>query len=297
MYDKTVRRRRAVLGLLVVSSLILLTAYFGEPAGGALHSMQRGVLQVVSPIQEGASRALKPVRDLFGWVGDTVTAKGDLKDTREQRDQWRASAIRNRAAVRENAQLKGMLDLDKSPVSLAGYDPVTARVIGSSASLWYSRIIIDKGSNAGITADRAVIASDGDSGDEGAGIIGKVEYVTPSTATVKLITDAAVAVAARPVGGGSSGLVEPKVGNPRDLVLQGIRKTDPVAKGDVIVTAGTTSARNDLASVFPKDLPIGRVTRIDEPGSEAQEVHLHPFVDLRRVEFVQVLTKRVDFNR
>ena len=42
MYDKTVRRRRAVLGLLVACSLILLTAYFGESTGGALHGVQRG---------------------------------------------------------------------------------------------------------------------------------------------------------------------------------------------------------------------------------------------------------------
>ena len=172
MYDKSVRRRRIALALLVACSLLLLTVYFGESAGGGLHSVQRGVLQVVSPIQEGASRALKPVRDLFGWVGDTVSAKGDLKDTSRERDQWRASAVRNRAAVRENAQLRGLLGLDRAPVSLAAYDPVTARVIGSSASLWYSRIIIDKGSNSGIQADRAVIASDGDAGDEGAGVIG-----------------------------------------------------------------------------------------------------------------------------
>ena len=92
MYDKTVRRRRAVLGLLVVSSLILLTAYFREPTGGALHNVQRGILKVVSPIQDGASKALKPVRDLFGWVGDTVSAKGDLKNARSERDRYRTTS-------------------------------------------------------------------------------------------------------------------------------------------------------------------------------------------------------------
>ena len=66
--------------------------------------VQRGILEVVSPIQEGASRALKPVRDLFGWVGDTVSAKGDLKDARYDRDQWRSTAIRLQAAgARERA--------------------------------------------------------------------------------------------------------------------------------------------------------------------------------------------------
>ena len=34
MHDKVVRRRRAVLAALVALSLILLTAYFGESAGG-----------------------------------------------------------------------------------------------------------------------------------------------------------------------------------------------------------------------------------------------------------------------
>ena len=75
MYDKTVRRRRAVLALLVVLSLLLLTAYFGEASGGGLHGVQRGFLTVVSPIQDGANKALKPVRDLFGWFGDTLHAK------------------------------------------------------------------------------------------------------------------------------------------------------------------------------------------------------------------------------
>ena len=84
MYDKTVRRRRAVLVLLVVLSLLLLTAYFGEAPGGRLHGVQRAFLTVVSPIQDGANKALKPVRDLFGWFGETLHAKS-------QRDQLRTA--------------------------------------------------------------------------------------------------------------------------------------------------------------------------------------------------------------
>jgi rod shape-determining protein MreC len=295
MYDKTVRRRRAVLGLLVGCSLILLTAYFGEPAGGALHSLQRGILEVVSPIQEGASRALKPVRDLFGWVGDTVSAKGDLKQARKERDEWRATAIRNEAATRQAAKLQGLFDLDRSPTSLDPYGPVTARVIGRSSTLWYGRITIDKGSSSGIRPAMPVLGSDGSS--EGAGLIGRVEDVAPNAATVRLITDAAVSVSARTVRTDATGDVTPKAGNPRDLILKYTNKNDPIGTGEAVVTAGTTSRRNDLPSVYPPDLPIGRVTHIDEPGSEAQEVHLKPFVDLRRVEFAQVLTKRANDNR
>ena len=112
MYDKTVRRRRAVLALLVVSSLILLTAYFGESAGGGLHSVQRGVLEVVSPIQEGASRALKPFRDFFGWAGDTIRAKGKVKDLTKERNQLYRQLTAERGATEENARLRNLLQLD-----------------------------------------------------------------------------------------------------------------------------------------------------------------------------------------
>src|SRR5919205_693416 len=71
MHDRAVRRRRAVLVVLVAASLFLLTAYFGESSDGRLHSVQRGALATLAPIQEGASRVLKPLRDLFGWVGAT----------------------------------------------------------------------------------------------------------------------------------------------------------------------------------------------------------------------------------
>src|ERR1700712_4906111 len=147
MYDKTVRQRRAVLGLLVVSPLTLLPAYFREPPGGALQNVQRGILEVVSPIQEGASRALKPVRDLFGWMGDTVSAKGDLKKARKDRDFWQAKANALQVAAQQNAYYRGLLKLDKTSIGASGspmldYAPVTARVIGQDQSLWYRQIYI-----------------------------------------------------------------------------------------------------------------------------------------------------------
>jgi rod shape-determining protein MreC len=296
MYDKTVRRRRGVLGLLVVSSLILLTAYFREPTGGALHNVQRGILEVVSPIQEGASRALKPVRDLFGWVGDTVSAKGDLKDARKAADQWRTLAIRNQAEARQNAKLRGLVGLDQNPKSLTPYGPVTGRVVTRSPTLWYAKITINKGSSSGIRANMPVIASDG-SGQDDAGLIGKVDSAAPNSAVIRLITDSSVAVGAMTANGSATGTVKPSPGNPRDLIMADVPKNDTIASGDVVVTVGTVSRRNDLPSVYPPDLPIGRVTRVDEAGSSNQTPHLSPFVDPRHVEFVQVLTKPVDNNR
>ena len=99
---QVVRRRRAVLAVLVLLSLFLLTAYFGERSSGSLHGVQRGAMEVLAPIQEGANRALKPFRDLFGWFGDTL----DAKDERDKlRGGARPAAQRGRQArPSENAR-------------------------------------------------------------------------------------------------------------------------------------------------------------------------------------------------
>jgi rod shape-determining protein MreC len=295
MYDKTIRRRRAVLLGLVLSSLILVTVYFGESASSPLHSVQRGVMTIVSPIQDGASRALKPVRDLFGWVGDTVSAKGDLKKARKDRDSWQAKANALQSEAADNAHFRGLLKLDDAVVS-ADYAPVTAQVIGQDPSLWYRQIYINKGSSSGIRRDMPVVAADGSA--VGNGLVGKVLAVSPGSATVGLLTGSLVEVPAVTASVPAvPGTIHPLAGDPNDLVLEGPGKGDDVSQGMTVVTRGTVSQRKLLQDVYPRGLPIGRVTKVTDPGSQTTEVHVRPFVDLRRVAYVQVLTAAPNGNR
>jgi len=287
VYDTTVRRRRAVLGLLVACSLILLTAYFGESAGGGLHTVQRGVLEVVGPIQEGASRTLKPFRDLFGWVGDTVAAKGKVEDLEQERDALQGQAVAGEQAIRENRQLKALQEIDTN-AQLGDNAPLTARVIGQAPTVWFSEFKIDKGSSAGLRPDQPVVT--------GAGLIGRVRFVARGSAIVSLITDHSVRVSARIAESGVPGRLQTAVGNPRDLVLEDVPGDDLVKPGQRIVTAGTGDTRR-FESLFPPGIPIGRVTRVEDPATDDQVVHVKPFADTRRVEFVQVLRRSQDGNR
>ncbi len=124
MYDRQVRRRRAVLAGLVALSLVLLTVAFGESTGG-VRSVQRGALQVLGPIQDGASRVLKPFRDLFNWVGDTVDAKEQRDKLVKERDALQKQVAELEPMRRENADLKRMLDINES--SLDRFQPIPAR--------------------------------------------------------------------------------------------------------------------------------------------------------------------------
>jgi rod shape-determining protein MreC len=283
VYDKTVRRRRAVLGLLVASSLILLTVYFGESAGGGLHSIQRGVLDVVSPVQEGASRALKPVRDLFGWAGDTLDAKGQLKSVRKDRDALRTELVDTQAKLRDATQLKSQ-ELLNSEVGLNDNAPVRARVIAKDPNLWFDQVTIDQGTGAGVQRNLAVI--------NGQGLVGRVTEVTGSTAIVTLITNHTTQIGGKVSDSGVQGLVGVEAGHPTELVLDDLSSKDVVTRGQIVVTAGTTSKVDRFPSPYPRNIPVGRVTSVDDPGTDDQRGHVAPFADLRRLDLVEVLTKR-----
>ena len=108
MHDKVVRRRRAVLAALVLASLFLLTAYFGESSSGTLHGVQRTTMEVLAPIQEGANRALKPFRDLFGWFGDTLDAKEERDQAEAERDALSKKLAEVTLERDRLAQLKGL---------------------------------------------------------------------------------------------------------------------------------------------------------------------------------------------
>jgi rod shape-determining protein MreC len=283
VYDKTVRRRRAVLALLVVSSLILLTAYFGESAGGGLHAVQRGVLEVVSPIQEGASRALKPFRDFFGWAGDTIDAKDQNADLKKEVQDLRGKLAQAETGLRDAGQLKALASLHAENYFPQSTDPVTARVIARSSTVWYSTIKIDKGSDDGLRVNQPVIAA--------GGLIGKLTSVTGGTSEVRLITDGQSGVSAQVFPAGVTGVVRPEVGNPEDLLLEHVESGRRVTENTLVITSGFTSSKTE--SLFPRGIPIGRVTKVDLDELETyQRVHVKPFADMRRIDLVQVLTRR-----
>lgn len=280
MHDKTARRRRAVLVVLVALSLILLTAYFGESPNGRLHGVQRGFLTVVSPIQEGANAALKPVRNLFGWFGSALHAKRQRDELLKQNDRLRAELIARVDDERGYKRLLRLYHLDGG-LHLFDYRPVTASVEAQSPNLWYSTVNIDKGSSAGVQVNDPVI--------DGEGLIGKVTTAAPDGAQVSLITDSSVAVAAMISETGAPGMVYPKVGEPNTLVIQYLPANTPVSVGNYVVTSGTISSKG--ASLFPRGIPIGQVSSVGEEAPY-KTVEIHPLADLHGLETVQVLTYR-----
>lgn len=284
MHDKQVRRRRVVLALLVAVSLILLTAYFGESPNSPLHTVQRGIVQVLSPVQTGASKVLSPFRDVANWVSDTLRAKS-------QRDRLQADVNRLTSEVAtlkteqaQNAQLTKEVGLDQT-IGIRNYHPVGADVISRDPSLWYQQVEVDAGSAEGVSMNDPVLS-------EGA-LVGDVTTVDASVSFVTLLTDHAYAVGAQVLDQNTDdGVLAPSIGNPNQLLLQDLPGSAPILKGDQVVTSGFESPTNSLDSLYPPGLPIGTVSNANQNQLfNNNEVQVSPTADLRHFDSVQILTQ------
>lgn len=278
MYRKQVRRRRAVLALLIVGSFLLLTLTYGQAPGG----VQQGIGSLFNPVADVADRALKPARDLVGWFDETFEARGENERLREELAETRRQAVAGQAALSENAQLRKLVELDRSPViAYSTFEPVTGRVIARSPVVWHSAVTIDLGRDDGVRVDDPVVSGDG--------LVGLVASVQGGSSQVTLLTDHTSAISARVLPGGAQGVVRPEVGDPEDLVLDFIKSARNIGAGQVVETAGWRAS--GIASLFPAHLPIGEVTEASVEEQEAsQQVHLRPYADLADLDIVQVLT-------
>ena len=127
MHDKQVRRRRAVLAVLVVISLLLLTDYFGESSSSPLHRVQRGIVAVLSPIQSGASTVFSPVSDVANWVSTTLHSKTQRDQLKRQLQAADQQLAKYKTEAIQNRYLSKQLGLAQS-VGLNRYHPVGADV-------------------------------------------------------------------------------------------------------------------------------------------------------------------------
>jgi len=257
-----------VLALLVVLSLILISASFGGSGGGPLHTVQSGFLDVLSPVETGASKALTPVHDLFNWVGDVFHAASQRDKLRKELSAADKQIVALQAQQSSSADAAKLRRIDTT-LQLSSAATVDASVVSQPESLWVSHVTIDAGSGAGVAVNDPVIDPDG--------LIGTVSDVAADSAIVTLINDPSSGVAARDSGSREIGLIVPQPGSPSEVKL-----------GDLVVTAGERATAG--ATLFPANILIGQVTAVASAADPLGTITVTPAADLTSLESVQVLT-------
>lgn len=268
------RRNRIVLAsaafLLLSASLVVTTS--GERT--RVDRVGGLVLDVMAPVLRLAAFASQAVGGTWRRAVELVRARDDVRLLRAQADELLHVSARLAEVEGENARLRDLIGLRER---LAG-EMVAARVIGRDATGVARTLAIDRGTAAGILEGAAVVAP--------AGVVGHVFAVGRTAARVLLVTDHNSGVDGLIQRTRATGIVKGRLD--AGCGLEYVKRTEDLQVGDLVVTSG-------LDGVFPKGLPIGRVTVVDKRGQGLfQDAIVTPHVDFERLE--EVLVARAPFT-
>ncbi|WP_329564182.1 rod shape-determining protein MreC [Kitasatospora sp. NBC_01266] len=266
------RESRLLLILLVAVAFALITVDIKGGESSPLNGARRTAADLFGPVERGAAGAVDPIARTVRAIRDSGTEQQRLDRIGEENTELRQRLASSDAATGRTKQLDDLL----RTAGTGGYTIKAAQVIAIGAAQGFSwTITIDAGSDDGLQRDMTVI--------NGAGLVGRVTTVAPTTATVLLATDPGFTAGARMEGSGEIGFATGQGQGP--LKVQLLNGKAQVKPGDRLVTFGSQSGRP-----FVPGVPVGSVTQVEAtPGELTKTVLVQPFVSFTSLDLVGVV--------
>lgn len=262
--------RRVLLIGLIVASVVMMTVYGREGETGPLHTLQSAVSGAVSPLRI-VGGSIESATSTVGDTVDNITAdQSTLSGLREYNEQLVQQYSQMEEYKQEAQRLQKLLDL-KDTYQIEG---TGARVIGRSSEAWSQTVIINKGSDDGVSTGQTVMGT--------SGVVGQIVSTSSHTATVRLLTDPQSGAAAMVQSSRAEGILRGSLVGL--LYLEDLDADAEVNVGDVVVTSG-------LGGSYARGLIIGTVVKVDaQQGDTSRRAVVSPNDAISTLEDVLVVS-------
>lgn len=262
--------RRVLLIGLIVASVVMMTVYGREGETGPLHTLQSAVSGAVSPLRI-VGGSIESATSTVGDTVDNITAdQSTLSGLREYNEQLVQQYSQMEEYKQEVQRLQKLLDL-KDTYQIEG---TGARVIGRSSEAWSQTVIINKGSDDGVSTGQTVMGT--------SGVVGQIVSTSSHTATVRLLTDPQSGAAAMVQSSRAEGILRGSLVGL--LYLEDLDADAEVNVGDVVVTSG-------LGGSYARGLIIGTVVKVDaQQGDTSRRAVVSPNDAISTLEDVLVVS-------
>ena len=262
-----IRRRTGYLFLaVIVGHVILISTQVTTKRGVPM--LEDAVFGVFSEVQRGANAVTTGVRTSWQDYFALQQVRSENDQLKKDIGDLRVRLQEERALAQQTQSLQKLLDLKSSTeLSTTG-----ASVIAGGASPEFRTITVDKGTQAGLRADMAVIAP--------AGVVGRVIQPSGRASKVQRLIDRNAAAGALIERTRAQGVV---VGSgAEDLRMEYVPGSAEVKAGDVVVTSG-------IDGIYPKGFVIGQIQSIRRAAGGYSDIVIKPAVDFTSLEAVLVV--------
>jgi rod shape-determining protein MreC len=263
--------------LLLVAALLLvpLGVFFAHAKNPVDRSpVDRAILWLTTPVERAVGWTVRSALGVWdGYVGlRGAQARAGALEAEVSR-----LRLENQQLVAERLEAERLRRLLAFAETSPERTHVGARIIGVRlAPAGLQLVTIDRGADDGVARMMPVVVADG--------VVGRVHTAYAHTADVLVLTDRNSSIAVRVDRTRARANVR-GVGKTDAARLDYALRTEDMIEGDLLVTSGTDG-------VFPRGLPVGKVTQIDRnPHGLFQDALVLPAVDPTRLEEVLVVTR------
>ena len=255
----------ALLSVLFIHILLIALPASDPPRTGLVRTL---IIDGLAPIEKLFDLTVHTTVSLWVSYVALVDTEQENQMLEDEISELRMQMDRNREQVLEAERLQRLLGLELPP----GRESVVARVIGGDTTLVRHTVTVDKGSVHGLYIDAPVMTADG--------VVGRVIQVAHFASVIQLLSDAESAIGVVEVDNRVQGVVR---GDGSDaLILEHVSDDTVITVGVSLVTSGTDR-------IYPKGLPVGRISEIGPVRDLTRTASVTPLANLRHLEEVLVL--------
>lgn len=260
------RRRAWTLGVALLATLLVLG--FATSATSGLRS---GANAVVKPFSWAVNEIARPLGHALAGVVNYSDVVAQNQKLRYQLARAEERSNEEWAYARQMQQITAQAN-----VPFVGSLPtVLAQVTSLSPTSFAATVDIDRGQNDGILEGMPVVAN--------GGLVGTVIATTPTSATVRLITDTHSLVGVT-FKSGTTTLIVSGRGLNHGLGATSVPLGTEIAPGTRLSTDGLEGG------LYPPGLPVATVKTIDlTPGAATYNLTLQPAANLRQLTYLDVV--------
>lgn len=268
------KRGPAPLAKLVFFVVVSLALLVSDLNLRYLDAFRQGLSVLAYPMQMAAATPADFVRNASDYFASLVRLQIENKELKRSQLQGAERLLRLDLIEQENRHLRELLEArERQKVG-----SVVAEIMYTAKDPFSRKVILDKGTQAGIEAGQAVV--------DNVGVVGQITRVFPMQAELTLLTDRDQAI---PVMIVRNGLRAVLFGSGNGLMeLRYLAANADVQPGDKVVTSG-------LDGVFLPGLPVATVVKVERDQAQAfARIPCLPAAGVEQFSHVLVLGHRAN---
>ncbi|HVT05628.1 MAG TPA: rod shape-determining protein MreC [Thermoanaerobaculia bacterium] len=269
-----VERRPTLIFLIVLAVLLVLMTASTRTIRGVGETrtlFERTVMTLFSPVPKTVNRVGQNVSDAYHGYVDMRRSVAENVQLHRRLTELTTENLVLRQTHGDLSRMRALLNYSDQ-VSMP---TVMAQAVMLDTGGRFKCVVIDRGSDEQVELNDPVVSA--------TGLVGRVILTTKDLAKVQLVIDSNSAVGVLLERSRRQGIIK---GDGRGmLTMQYVPAGTDVVVGDKVVTAG-------IDGIFPKGVPVARVTKVEEGKDLFKNVTCAPLADLSNLEELIVLRTR-----